>query len=74
MQEGLPVLKVKTDTLRTAISLQNLNVKIPKNDLERRIALKEYVASHIDAPWVKELLGAQSERSLSPPCFPLSSH
>jgi len=69
MQEGLPVLKVKTDTLRTAISLQNLNVKIPEDDLERRAALKEYVASHIDAPWVKKLLGAQSERSLSPPAF-----
>jgi len=69
MQEGLPVLKVKTDTLRTAISLQNLNVKIPEDDLERRTALKEYVASHIDAPWVKELLGTQAERSLSPPAF-----
>ena len=69
MQEGLPVLKVKTDTLRTAISLQNLNVKIPEDDFERRTALKEYVASYIDAPWVKELLGTQSERSLSPPAF-----
>ena len=69
MQEGLPVIKVTTDTLRTAISLQNLNVKIPEDDLERRAALKEYVASYIDASWVKELLLTQSERSLSPPAF-----
>lgn len=69
MKEGLPVLKVKTDSLRTAISLQNLNTKIPEDDLERRTALKEYVASHIDGTWVKSLLSTQTERNLSPPAF-----
>lgn len=69
MEEGLPVLKVKTDSLRTAISLQNLNVKIPEDDSERRAALKEYVASFIDGAWIKSLLSTQEERSLSPPAF-----
>lgn len=69
MEEGLPILKVKTDSLRTAISLQNLNVKIPEDDLERRTALKEYFASFIDGAWIKSLLSTQEERSLSPPAF-----
>ncbi|MCB1107577.1 MAG: AAA family ATPase, partial [Chlamydiia bacterium] len=69
MKKGLPVLKVYTDSLRTAISLQNLNVKIPTDDLERSTELKEFVASHIDTSWVKELISNQTERCLSPPAF-----
>ncbi len=69
VREGLPILKVKTDSLRTAISLQNLNVKIPEDDLERRDALKEYVASHINTEWIKALISTQAERKLSPPAF-----
>lgn len=69
MQKGLPIIKVKTDTLRTAISLQNLNVKIPEDDDERRNALKEYVASYIDHSWMKALLSSQVERHLSPAAF-----
>ena len=68
-EKGLPLLKVKTDSLRTAISLQNLNMKIPEDDLERRSALKEYVASFIHPDWVKELMATQTERRLSPPAF-----
>ncbi|WP_194848004.1 phosphate acetyltransferase [Candidatus Neptunochlamydia vexilliferae] len=69
MREGLPILSVKTDTLRTAISLQNLNVKIPEDDIERRTALKEFVASHINTDWLKELISTEFERKLSPPAF-----
>lgn len=69
IQKGLPILKVKTDSLRTAISLQNLNLKIPEDDKERREGLKEYVASFIDHTWMKELVSSQVERHLSPPAF-----
>lgn len=69
MEEGLPILKVKTDSLRTAISLQNLNVKIPEDDHERKTALKEYVASFIDTEWVEKLIATQTERKLSPAAF-----
>lgn len=66
---GLPILKVKTDSLRTAISLQNLNVKIPEDDKERRQVLKDYVASFIEPSWKKTLLSSKIERQLSPPAF-----
>ncbi|QVL57586.1 MAG: phosphate acetyltransferase [Simkaniaceae bacterium] len=69
IKEGLPLLRVKTDSLRTAISLQNLNVKIPEDDQERRLGLKEYVAHYIDKEWIKELIATQVERKLSPPAF-----
>lgn len=69
IEKGLPILAVKTDSLRTAISLQNLNVKIPEDDLERRTALKEFVAGHIHEKWIKELLSTQTERNLSPSAF-----
>ncbi len=68
-EQGLPILSVKTDTLRTAISLQNLNVKLPEDDVERRTALKEFVASHINTDWIKELISTEFERNLSPPAF-----
>lgn len=69
LKAGLPLLKVKTDSLRTAISLQNLNVKIPEDDKDRRQALKEYVGNLIDPSWMKTLLTSPSERHLSPPAF-----
>lgn len=69
MEEGLPLLKVKTDSLRTAISLQNLNVKIPEDDYERRKALKEFVASYVDKNWIKDISSAQTEKKLSPAAF-----
>ena len=69
IKEGLPLLRVKTDSLRTAISLQNLNVKIPEDDIERRINLKKYVASFINKEWIKKLISTQVERKLSPPAF-----
>ncbi|MCP5506606.1 MAG: phosphate acetyltransferase [Chlamydiales bacterium] len=66
---GLPLLKVNTDSLRTAISLQNLNVKIPEDDIQRRQAVKEYIGNLIDPSWLKPLLSSPIERRLSPPAF-----
>lgn len=69
MSAGLPILKVKTDSLRTAISLQNLNFNIPEDDKEREQAMKEYIGGLIDPSWMKPLLSSQGERQLSPPAF-----
>lgn len=69
IKEGLPLLRVKTDSLRTAISLQNITVKIPEDDQERRQRLKEYVAHYIDKEWIKAFIEKQVERRLSPPAF-----
>jgi len=69
MEKGLPVILVNTDTLRTAISLQKLNVKIPDDDIERSNALKEYIADYIDTSWIKEHLSHREEKTFSPPAF-----
>ena len=69
MEKGLPVILVNTDTLRTAISLQKLNVKIPDDDIERSNALKEYIAYYIDTSWIKEHLSHREEKTFSPPAF-----
>ncbi|MEM8727370.1 MAG: phosphate acetyltransferase, partial [Chlamydiota bacterium] len=69
IDKGLPVLRVKTDSLRTAISLQNINVKTPEDDRKRRQRLKEYIAHYIDKEWIKAFIAKQVERKLSPPAF-----
>ena len=69
LEQGLPILKVQTDSLRTAISLQTLNTKIPESDLERLSALQEFIAPLIDEKWIKHLLSSQTKRNLSPSAF-----
>ena len=69
IEEGLPILSVKTDSLRTGISLQKLNTKIPEDDVERRTALQECVSRHINQKWVAQFLSTQTKRCLSPPAF-----
>jgi phosphate acetyltransferase len=69
IEKGLPILSVKTDSLGTAFSLKNINTKIPKDDIERRFILKEFIASYINEEWIEHLLSTQTERRLSPPAF-----
>ena len=69
MRKGLPFIRVKTDSLQTAIALQNLNLKVPRDDFVRREGLKVYVASHINVAWIKPLISKDVERKLSPPAF-----
>ena len=69
MRKGLPFIQVQTDSLQTAIALQNLNLKVPQDDRVRLEGLKVYVASHIDTQWVKTLISKSVERRLSPPAF-----
>ena len=68
-KKGLPILSVPTDSLRTAISLENLNIEVPEDDVERQEMVKEFVARHIDKNWIQELGATHPERYLSPPAF-----
>lgn len=68
-KKGLPILSVPTDSLRTAISLENLNIEVPQDDVERQEMVKEFVASRIDKNWIQELGATHPERYLSPPAF-----
>ena len=70
MQTGLPIMMIDTNTWQTAVSLQNFNLEIPADDIERIEMVQDYVAGHIDKHWL-ETLTAESTRTrrLSPPAF-----
>ncbi|MBB1273906.1 phosphate acetyltransferase [Psychromonas sp. SR45-3] len=70
MDAGLPVLLIKSNTWHTAQRLQNFNMEIPVDDLERIEKVQEYIASHIDKHWLNTLTEDSSlSRRLSPPAF-----
>ena len=55
MDKGLPILFVKTDSLRTSIALQNIHTKILKNDEDQLKKIKDVIVSHIKTDWIKTL-------------------
>lgn len=69
IEKGLPILSVQTDSLRTAVALQRLNMEIPEDDQERCEAVKEAISRHIDKKWIEKLTASHCERHLSPPAF-----
>lgn len=69
MEQGLPILSVETDTLRTAVSLQTLSMDIPEDDLERREMVQTFASQFIDEKWIKQLGKTHQERYLSPSAF-----
>lgn len=70
MEAGLPVLLIKSNTWQTAQRLQNFNMEIPVDDLERIEKVQEYIAGHIDKHWLNTLTEDSSlSRRLSPPAF-----
>ncbi|WP_377154449.1 phosphate acetyltransferase [Pseudaeromonas sharmana] len=70
MQTGLPIMMITTNTWQTAVSLQNFNLEIPADDIERIEMVQDYVAGHIDKHWLETLTAASSRtRRLSPPAF-----
>ncbi|MFT6917316.1 MAG: phosphate acetyltransferase [Motiliproteus sp.] len=66
---GLPLLSVKTDIWKTALSLSNFNSEVPFDDLQRIDKIKGITASFIDHRWLNNLTAGQAERRLSPPAF-----
>ena len=70
MKAGLPILLIKSNTWQTAQRLQNFNMEIPVDDVERIEKVQEYIASHIDNHWLNTLTEDSSlARRLSPPAF-----
>ncbi|WP_354622856.1 phosphate acetyltransferase [Psychromonas sp. MME2] len=70
MLSGLPILLIKSNTWQTAQRLQNFNMEIPIDDMERIEKVQEYIASHIDKHWLNTLTKDSSlARRLSPPAF-----
>ncbi|WP_319783541.1 phosphate acetyltransferase [Oceanisphaera sp. IT1-181] len=70
MKTGLPILMVNTNTWQTAVTLQDFNLEIPLDDLERIELVQDYVAGHIDKHWIESLTAKSVRRRLlSPPAF-----
>ncbi|AGH80334.1 phosphate acetyltransferase [Psychromonas sp. CNPT3] len=70
METGLPVLLIKSNTWKTAQRLQNFNMEIPVDDIERIEKVQDYIASHIDNHWLSTLTNDSTlSRRLSPPAF-----
>ena len=69
MATGLPLLSVKTDIWKTALSIPNFNSEVPSDDKSRIDKIKGITASFIDPAWLNSLTAGQSERRLSPPAF-----
>lgn len=67
---GLPVFTVTTNTWQTSISLQNLTLETPVDDVERIEEIQNFIADHIDPLWIASLTKvAKTEQRLSPPAF-----
>ncbi|HLD67745.1 MAG TPA: AAA family ATPase, partial [Pseudomonas sp.] len=69
LQSGLPVMTVSTGSYDTATNLNRLNKEIPVDDRERAEKVTDYVASHLDYPWLQQRCGTVRELRMSPPAF-----
>ena len=69
LQAGLPILSVGSGSYDTANRLNALNREIPVDDRERAEVITDFVASHLDAPWLHQRCGTPREMRLSPAVF-----
>ncbi len=68
IDKGFPILLVQTDSLRTAIALQNMETHIT-NKKERLDKVKQHIAKHISTAWMSSLGKEVAERGMSPAAF-----
>ena len=66
IEMGLPILSLQTDSLRTSIALQSLNMEIPEDDWERQEAVMESMAHLIDKGWIEKLSAIHPEKTPFP--------
>ncbi len=69
MKNGLPILHTKLSTFETAQQLLNLSNEIPVDDTERAEQVTRFVASHINAEWLTQLISDTHKPRLSPSAF-----
>ncbi len=68
-ERGLPVLRVRENSLQTATAIDHLDRKVPVDDRERAEAAMNHVAGHLDTAWLRQAIGAPRERRVSPAAF-----
>ncbi|MCB1827620.1 MAG: phosphate acetyltransferase, partial [Coxiellaceae bacterium] len=69
IESGLPVLMTEDNSFSTAVKLQNINIRVTPDDVERIEAGKNYMAECLDQHWLSEFIEARGERQLSPSAF-----
>ena len=69
IKNGLPILHTKLSTFDTAQQLLNLSNEIPVDDTERAEQVTRFVASHINAEWLTQLISDTHKPRLSPSAF-----
>lgn len=69
IESGLPVLLTEDNSFSTAVKLQNLNIRVTPDDIERIEAGKNYLADCLDKAWIKDFIEKGNERQLSPSAF-----
>lgn len=69
-QTGLPIFIIKSNTWQTALHLQNFNLSVPKDDIQRIEKVQEYIANYINPKWIASLTSKfEFKFHLSPPAF-----
>lgn len=67
---GLPILGVTSNSFRSSVMLHHLSAEIPDDDVERANKVKDFVATHLNTDWIKNLVADTSnEQRLSPAAF-----
>ncbi|MEO0442267.1 MAG: phosphate acetyltransferase [Pseudomonadota bacterium] len=69
LQSGLPVLLSAYNTFNTAKALDNMDIEVPSDDIQRMEGVMDSVAQSIDAEWLKQRAHIKHEARLSPPAF-----
>jgi phosphate acetyltransferase len=69
LQRGLPVLQSRHNTWDTAKLLNNMNIEVPEDDIDRMNLVMDSVAADIDAYTLSARARINQERRLSPPAF-----
>lgn len=66
---GLPLLRVKENSLQTANRILSMDRKVPVDDPERAEEAMNHVAGHLDPAWLRKLVGTPREARISPAAF-----
>ncbi|KGT47184.1 MULTISPECIES: phosphate acetyltransferase [Acinetobacter] len=69
IKHGLPILHTPLSTFETAQHLANLSNEIPCDDTERAEQVTRFVASHLNAEWIAQLINGSYKPRLSPSAF-----
>src|SRR5699024_5624255 len=69
IEKGLPVMLVSTGSYETATNIDNLDLDIAPDDVERAERVTEFVANNLDSEWLLERAGEPMKRRMSPSAF-----